>query len=143
MHAVTLWRCCAAQDNLHYVQQGEANSVDRAAANYLEFLKEGRSVILEDTGILQDQDPGHRIFKLPCFQLPIEGRPASPLQRIWAEYKAEVLAAHARSIGDNLQVHTSYLFQHAFAQHMGIDSVTFWVVYSLPARLATALLSDL
>ena len=92
------------QDNLHYVQEQDKDAVDMAAANYLEFLKEGRRVILEDASILQEQYPDHRIFKLPCFRLPAEGHPASPLRQAWAKYKAEVLDAHARSIADNLQV---------------------------------------
>ena len=92
------------QDNLHYVEIKEKDSVDLAAANFLEFLKEGRSVILQDAAILQDQYPNHRLFNLPCFRLVAEGRQASPLQKAWAAYKAEVLAAHARSIADNLEV---------------------------------------
>ena len=97
----------ALQDNLHYVQTQDKDAVDKAAANFLEFLKEGRSVILQDAAILQD--PAHRIFKLPCFRLPAEGHPASPLQQAWTAYKAEVLAAHARTIADNLQVICSHL----------------------------------
>ena len=96
--------CSAMQDNLHFVENKEKDSVDMAAANFLEFLKEGRSVILQDAAILQDQYPGHRLFKLPCFRLPAEGCQPSPLQQAWAAYKAEVLAAHARSTADNLEV---------------------------------------
>ena len=96
--------CSVTQDNLHYVETKEKDSVDLAAANFLEFLKEGRSVILQDAAILQDQYPNHRLFNLPCFRLVAEGRQASPLQKAWAAYKAEVLAAHARSIADNLEV---------------------------------------
>ena len=96
--------CSAMQDNLHFVENKEKDSVDMAAANFLEFLKEGRSVILQDAAILQDQYPGHRLFKLPCFRLAAEGCRPSPLQQAWAAYKAEVLAAHARSTADNLEV---------------------------------------
>lgn len=96
--------CSAMQDNLHHVVTQDKDSVDLAAANFLEFLKEGRNVILQDAAILQDQYPDHRVFNLPCFRLAAEGRQASPLQQAWAAYKAEVLAAHARSIADNLEV---------------------------------------
>ena len=75
-----------------------------AAANFLEFLKEGRSVILQDAAILQDQYPGHRLFKLPYFRPAAEGGRPSRLQQAWAAYKAEVLAAHARSNSDNLEL---------------------------------------
>lgn len=92
------------QDNLHYVETQDKDSVDMAAANFLEFLTEGRGVILQDAAILQDQYPNHRLFNLPCFRLVAEGRQASPLQQAWAAYKAEVLVAHARSIADNLEV---------------------------------------
>ena len=92
------------QENLEHQQQGNKDSIDLAAENYLEFLKEGRSVILQDTAILQDQYPEHRLFRLPCFRLPAHPTQASTLQNVWAEYKAEVLAAHARSIQENLQV---------------------------------------
>ena len=92
------------QENLQRELQGNKDSIDLAAENYLEFLKEGRSVILQDAAILQDQYPEHRIFRLPCFRLPAHPTHSSTLQKVWAEYKAEVLAAHARSIQENLHV---------------------------------------
>ncbi|DBA89310.1 TPA: hypothetical protein ACH3X2_004780 [Trebouxia sp. C0005] len=58
------------EHNKHSIRQGKKDAVDLAAANYLEFLKEGRKAILEDAVILQDKYPKHRIFNLPCFKLP-------------------------------------------------------------------------
>lgn len=92
------------QENLGHEQQGNKDSIDLAAENYLQFLKEGRSVILQDTAVLQDRYPEHRLCRLPCFRLPAHPTQASTLQKVWTEYKAEVLAAHARSIQENLQV---------------------------------------
>lgn len=78
--------------------------MDLAAANYLEFLKEGRKAILEDAAILQDKYPKHRIFNLPCFKLPQDDSARTALQKKWAEYKAEVIAAHVRSVDENIEV---------------------------------------
>ena len=50
------------QHNKQTIRQGENDAVDLAAANYLEFLKEGRKAILEDAAILQDKYPKHRMF---------------------------------------------------------------------------------
>jgi len=92
------------QHNKHSIRQGEKDAVDLAAANYLEFLKEGRKAILEDAAILQDKYPKHRIFNLPCFKLPQDDSARTALQKKWAEYKAEVIAAHARSVDENIEV---------------------------------------
>ena len=92
------------QHNKHSIRQGERDAVDLAAANYLEFLKEGRKAILEDAAILQDKYPKHRIFNLPCFKLPQSDSARTALQKKWAEYKAEVIAAHARSVDENIEV---------------------------------------
>lgn len=94
--------CFDMQDNLHFVETQDKDSVDMAAANFLEFLTRGRSVILQDAAILQDRYPNHRLFNLPCFRPATEGRQASLLRQ--AAYKAETLVAQARSIADNLKV---------------------------------------
>lgn len=78
--------------------------VDKAAVNYMTFLCEGRSVILEDTAILQDMYPTHRLFKLPCFQMPAAGHQGTELQQKWKAYKEAVLAAHGRTVDDHLTV---------------------------------------
>ena len=92
------------QRNQENDKHGQKSDVDLAAQNYLEFLAEGRRVILEDTALLQDSYPAHRLFNLPCFKLPSDGSSGTPLQQKWAAYKAEVTAAHSRSLDENLQV---------------------------------------
>ncbi len=92
------------QHNKHSIRQGKKDAMDLAAANYLEFLKKGRKAILEDAAILQDKYPKHRIFNLPCFKLPQNYSARTALQKKWAEYKAEVIAAHARSVDENIEV---------------------------------------
>ena len=90
------------QDNLHHVDSQDKDTVNMAAANFLESLAQGHSVILQDAAILQDRYPNHRLFNLPCFRPATEGRQASLLRQ--AAYKAETLVAQARSIADNLKV---------------------------------------
>ena len=85
-------------------RQGNKTDGDQAAANYFEFLTRGRRILLEDTAILQDAYSEHRLFNLPCFKLPAEEHARTVLQQKWADYKAEVIAAHGRSLADNLQV---------------------------------------
>ncbi|KAL0054133.1 hypothetical protein WJX82_004373 [Trebouxia sp. C0006] len=97
------------EHNKHSIRQGEKDAVDLAAAHYLEFLKEGRKAILEDAAILQDKYPKHRIFNLPCFKLPQNDSARTALQQKWAEYKAEVIAAHARSVDENIEVEENNL----------------------------------
>ncbi|KAL0023479.1 hypothetical protein WJX79_010262 [Trebouxia sp. C0005] len=97
------------EHNQHSIRQGEKDAVDLAAANYLEFLKEGRKAILEDAAILQDEYPKHRIYNLPCFKLPQNDSARTALQKKWAEYKAEVIAAHARSVDENIEVEENNL----------------------------------
>ena len=92
------------QDNLVNCSQGNKAAIDMAAANYLGFLTEGRKVILEDAAILQDRYPEHRLFKMSCFRLPVDDRAMTPLQQKWVDYKAEVIAAHGRTIDENMQV---------------------------------------
>ena len=79
-------------------RQGNKTDGDQAAANYFEFLTRGRRILLEDTAILQDAYSEHRLFNLPCFKLPAEEHARTVLQQKWADYKAEVIAAHGRSL---------------------------------------------
>lgn len=84
---------------------GDKKKVDKAAYNYLNFLCQGRRVILEDVAVLQDAFPGNKLFKLPFFQDPEDSEdPPTELQSKWKVYKQEVLAAHGRSIDDHLTV---------------------------------------
>ena len=92
---------------MRYNQSKDKNDkkkVDKAAVNYLTFLCEGRRVILEDTAILQDMYPKHRLFKLPCFQMPTAGQQGTELQQKWKAYKEAVLSAHGRTVDDHLTV---------------------------------------
>ena len=97
------------QHNMHNANGGKKSEVDLAARNFLEFLAEGRQVILEDAALLQDEYPQHRLFNLPCFKMPADGSLGTPLQQKWAAFKAEVIAAHARSIDQNLEVSMQHL----------------------------------
>ena len=97
------------QRNMHNANGGKKSEVDLAAQNFLEFLAEGRQVILEDAALLQDEYPRHRLFNLPCFKMPADGSLGTPLQQKWAAFKAEVIAAHARSVDQNLQVSMQHL----------------------------------
>lgn len=101
------------QRNIQSAGCGKKDKVDLAAQNFLEFLAEGRKVILEDVALLQDRYPRNRLFKLPYFKMPADGSPGSPLQQKWAAFKAEVIAAHARSIDENLQVFLQHLPMHS------------------------------
>ena len=85
------------QANLKYNQSKDVKDkkkkVDKAAVNYMTFLCEGSRVILEDTAILQDLYPNHRLFKLPCFQTPPDGQQGTELQQKWKSYKDAVIDA--------------------------------------------------
>lgn len=93
--------------------------MDKAAVNYLTFLCEGRRVILEDTAVLQDIYPKHRLFKLPCFQMPAAGQQGTELQQKWKAYKEAVLAAHGRTVDDHLTVlNLSHLVCCSIVDHL-------------------------
>jgi len=104
---LALTRPACLQANLKFNQskdKGEKFKVDKAAVNYLNFLCKGRRGILEDTAVLQDKYPKHKLFNLPCFQEPTDGSEGTELQQKWKAYKGAVIAAHGRSIDDNLTV---------------------------------------
>lgn len=95
------------QANLKFNQSKDKDQkrrVDKAAVNYLNFLCQGRKVILEDTAVLQDRYPKHKLFKLPCFQEPADGTEGTELQQKWKRYKEAVLTAHGRTVEDHLAV---------------------------------------
>ena len=103
----SLLKIVCLQANLKFNQskdKDEKRKVDKAAVNYLNFLCEGRKVLLEDTAVLQDRYPKHRLFRLPCFQEPADGTEGTELQQKWKKYKDAVLAAHGRSVDDHLTV---------------------------------------
>ena len=84
--------------------KGEKFKMDKAAGNYLGFLCKGRRVILEDTAVLQDKYPQHKLFILPYFGKSTDGTEGTQLQQKWKAYKVAVIAAHGCSVEDHLSV---------------------------------------